>query len=178
MTATFNEQWFSDASCEALADLARRASKVDGAFIEVGCWQGRSTIALANAVWPVQVHAVDTWEGSPGEVSAALAEGRDVFAEFQANIAAACSGNVVTHRMDWRSFFAEWDEPIALLHIDATHTYEEVRDNIIAALPHMAPGSIICGDDNHHPPVQEAVWDTLGNAWFCASLWHWTKGTA
>lgn len=171
----FGEQWFSVESQSALADLARGVRDLDGAIIEVGCWTGRSTCALANAVWPDQIHAVDTWAGSPGEISEQLAQGRDVFAEFQRNVTEYTSGNVVTHRTDWRSFFADWDEPIRLVHIDATHTFEEVRDNIIEVLPRIVKGGVICGDDNHHPPIQRAVWETLGNAWLTASLWHWTK---
>lgn len=157
MADPFVEQWFSEQSQEALAGLARSVHMLPGAIIEVGSWTGRSTCALANAVWPDQIHAVDTWQGSPGEISADLAQGRDVYGEFQANVAAYTSGNVVAHRTDWRSFFADWDDPIRLVFIDAEHTFTEVRDNIEAVLPHMVQGGVICGDDNHHGPVQEAV---------------------
>lgn len=170
---TFHEDWFFDADCQALADLAGRVAHLDGAVIEVGCWEGRSTIALANAVHPANVNAVDTWQGSPGEISADLASERDVFATFNANIAEATKGNVVAHRMGWREFFATWEDPIRLIHIDATHSYDEVRDNIETVRPFMVSGGIICGDDAHHPPVRRAVMDTLGNALLGgAKLWH------
>ena len=172
---TFTEEWFCTESQAALASLADRTSHLDGAVIEVGCWEGRSTIALANAVHPAVVHAVDTWQGSPGEISADLASQRDVYATFCDNIDQSTAGNVEPHRMGWREFFATWDGPIRLIHIDATHTYDEVRDNIQTALPFVVPGGVIAGDDNHHPPIQQAVWDTLGNAWLTATLWHWTK---
>lgn len=168
----FTEDWFSATSCRVLADLARTTDRLDGAVIEVGCWEGRSTIALANAIHPATLHAVDTWAGSPGEISAELAAERDVFDTFTANIAEATAGNVAVHRMGWRDFFADWSDPVRFIHIDAEHSYTEVRENIEAVLPYVVAGGIVCGDDQHHPPVREAVMDTLGNAMVAASLWY------
>lgn len=171
VAVSFAEQWFSDESCHALAGLVERVAPLDGRIVEVGSWQGRSTCALANAAHPETVHAVDTWTGSPGEVSRLLAAGRDVFAEFAANVAALTAGNVVAHRMGWRDYFATNDSPIKLIFIDAEHSYVEVRDNIAAALPLIVPGAVVCGDDAHHPPVQRAVLEVFPDAERVASLW-------
>lgn len=170
--ATFTEEWFGSDSCEALAKLARRTRRVDGRVIEIGSWEGRSTIALANAAWPAIVHAVDTWGGSPGEISAQLAAERDVYATFESNIAAETRGNIEAHRQDWRTYFAEDRTPVRLCFIDAEHTYAEVRDTILTVLPFMATAGIVCGDDNHHPPIQRAVFDVLGDAKLDATLWY------
>lgn len=173
---TFTEDWFGPESQQALADLYDKVRPLDGDVVEVGCWQGRSTVALANACWPDLLHAVDTWQGSPGEISADLAAERDVYAEFTANIAASTAGNVRPHRMGWRDYFAGLACPLKLLHIDAEHTYREVFDNITAALPLLVTGGIICGDDAHHPPIQQAVLDTLGHdVEVVATLWWWKK---
>jgi len=171
MRARFQEDWFSPDSCRVLGRLARDVRHLSGAIIEVGCWQGRSTCALANAVHPEVVHAVDTWVGSPGEVSAELAADRDVFAEFTHNIKALTYGNVHPHQMGWREFFKVFDGPTKFCHIDAEHTYSEVCGNIEAVLPLMVPGGVICGDDAHHHPVITAVMDTLGDYEREASLW-------
>lgn len=168
---SFAEQWFSDQSCEALAGLATAVAHLDGRIVEVGSWQGRSTCALANRVHPEVVHAVDTWRGSPAEVSAVLARGRDVFAEFEANVAALTAGNVAAHRMGWRDYFVADTSPIKFLFIDAEHTYVEVRDNIAAALPLMVTGGIVCGDDAHHPPIQRAVLEVFPHAERVGALW-------
>lgn len=172
---TFTENWFSFDSQRALQQAAICTNGVDGRVVEVGCWEGRSTVALAHAVAPECVHAVDTWEGSPGEPSAELAaqEGRDVFATFQANIKDLTRGNVIPHRMGWREYFQTDVTPIRFLHIDAEHSYDEVFDNITTALPLMAVGGIICGDDNHHPPVKQAALDALGSYDERATLWIW-----
>lgn len=168
----FGEQWFSEDSQKALVDLYERTAGIDGRIIEVGCWTGRSTVALANACKPNVVHAVDTWQGSHGEISASLAAERDVYAQFHRNIFTMTAGNVVPWRMDWRLYFTRHRTPIRFLHIDACHSYREVFDNIEAAKPFMASGSIMCGDDVHHPPVQQAVMDSFPAAAFVlASLW-------
>jgi predicted O-methyltransferase YrrM len=159
---TFTEEWFSDGSCGVLADLGRRVTDIPGLIVEVGSWEGRSTCALANAIAPRTVHAVDTWAGSPGEVSAELAAHRNVYARFLANVEGL---NVEPHRMGWREFVPTvTDQRVALVFIDAEHTYEEVHDTIWAFLPLMADGSVICGDDAGHPPVGRAVIDAFGDS--------------
>jgi hypothetical protein len=132
---SFTEEWFSQESQDALAVLAQSTAIVAGDVVEVGCWEGRSTVALANAVHPAKVHAVDTWQGSPGEISADLASERDVFHTFLSNIGGLTAGNVVPHAMGWRDYFNEHRAPVRFLHIDAEHTFREVFDNIEAALP-------------------------------------------
>jgi predicted O-methyltransferase YrrM len=171
----FTEDWFSDESCAALADLARRTDGVAGDVVEVGSWEGRSTIALANACRPARVVAVDTWAGSPGEVSSTLAAGRDVFATFERNIRLCTAGNVDVQRRGWRDYFAGRTGPLRFVFIDAEHTYREVADNIAAVLPLLESGGIVCGDDVHHPPVQQAVLEAFPDAQRTASLWWWQK---
>jgi predicted O-methyltransferase YrrM len=167
----FDEEWFGPASQKAVAGLVARTRALPGEVVEIGCWQGRSTIAIARAAWPKIVHAVDTWDGSPGEISADIADGRDVFAEFTENIDELTRGNVEVHRMGWRDYFAADHGPVRFCHIDAEHTYREVYDNIQAVLPLMVPGGILCGDDAHHPPVIQAVDELLGKTDRQASLW-------
>ena len=173
----FVEDWFGEPSQQTLARLALRTHGLPGAVVEVGSWEGRSTIALANAVYPATVAAIDTWAGSPGEISAKLAAERDVYGTFMANIHAATKGNVCPYKQGWREWFA--DRPTLLLRfvfIDAEHTYQEVFDNIAAALPNLVEGGIICGDDVHHPPIQQAVLEHFGTAVECeATLWYWQK---
>lgn len=173
---TFTEEWFGPESQKALAALYGLVRDLDGDVVEVGCWEGRSTIALANAAHPAVVHAVDTWEGSPGEISWDLAHERDVAYRFAQNIEDHTAGNVQAHRMGWRDYFTANRTPVKFIHIDAEHTYREVRDNIEAVLPLLVPGGVVCGDDNHHPPVQQAVIDTLGpDTRVTASLWWWQR---
>jgi hypothetical protein len=174
LVASFHEQWFAEPSQVALSRLVENVADVDGLLVEFGAWEGRSTCAMANAAHPRIVQSVDTWRGSPGEVSEELAGKRDVFAQWLANVAYYTRGNVRAHRMGWRQYMHTIPgQRIALAFIDAEHSYVEVHDNIAALLPHMASGGIICGDDNHHPPIRQALADTLGPFEEAATLWAW-----
>lgn len=174
---TFTEEWFSDASCVTLAQLVKQVAGVDGMIVEIGSWEGRSTVAMANAAYPRRVHACDTWEGSPGEPSADLATQRDVFTTWQHNIRTLTRRNVTAHRMGWREFLPTITEPVALAFIDAEHSYVEVRDNLLALLPLMAEGGIICGDDSHHGPVRDALVEVLDpqQVALAGAMWYWIK---
>ena len=177
MTDTFGEQWFCQESQDLLAEVGRSVANVDGLIIEIGSWTGRSTCALANAVHPRVVHAVDTWCGSPGEISSSLAAERDVFQQWQHNVADNTDGNVIAHRMGWREYVPQIDQPIAMVFIDAEHTEVEVRENIEAVLALVQPGGVICGDDVHHPPVRAGVSAVLkpADVNVGATLWWWRK---
>jgi hypothetical protein len=164
--ATFEQAgWFSEYGKNALRDYADRVRHLTGAVVEVGCWEGNSTIALANAVFPETLHCIDHWQGVVGggeEMTKDILCKRNVFGDFLANMDELTHRNYEVHKADWRTVFLTWAEPIKLLHIDGSHTYEEVRDNIIAALPHLVSGGIIAFDDSGYGPVSDAIRDTLG----------------
>lgn len=175
----FTEDWFCQESRELLARLVRSVVDVDGLIVEIGSWEGRSSVTLAHAAHPRIIECVDTWLGSPDDVSSELAAERDVCAQWCVNVAAFTEGNVRAHRMGWREFVPTIDEPVAFCFIDAEHTYLEVHDNLRAVLPLMAPGGIICGDDVHHPPVKAAVADVLDPSEVNveATCWWWRVPT-
>lgn len=170
----FHEQWFDAPSCAVLAAIGETVT-IPGDVIEVGSWEGRSTIALANAVYPRNVIAVDTWAGSPGEISERLAARRDVYTQFAANIRHGTRGNVIPYVMDWREYVRDemGDARAALVFLDGLHTYDEVRAQLAAFVPRIAPGGVICGDDAHHPPVWRAVCDAFPTTTIkrAATLW-------
>lgn len=173
----FTEDWYRPSGLAALERALDRTDGLSGRVIEIGCWEGRSTVTLARAAYPTTVHAVDTWLGSPGEISETLARERDVFARFLSNIDELTLGNVIAHRMDWRDYLAADQSPVRFIHIDGLHTFDEVKANIEAVLPMMVPGGVICGDDAHHQPIIDAVNATLGHLTLDVSLWWWQKET-
>lgn len=143
-----DENWYDGAKLQRLIAACERVRPLDGAVIEIGCWEGRSTVAMAMASFPEIVHAVDHWLGTPGDDTGKLAATRDVYADFRANIDELTQGNVHSYRMDWRDF-AEWwgGRPIRLIHLDADHSYGEVREQIRRFAPLIVPNGILCGDD-------------------------------
>jgi len=174
---SFTEEWFDTISQDRLAELGRLVEPIEGLIIEIGSWEGRSTCVLANAVRPRPMLAIDTWEGSPGEISAELAAERDVYATWRANVKLLTGGNVAPVKSGWREFVPRIQDPVALCFIDAEHTYREVYDNIEAILPHLAVGGVLCGDDAGHPPVREAIAELLPleDVYVKGNVWSWVK---
>ena len=171
----FHENWFSDLSCQTIAELARITQPLGGIVVEIGAWEGRSSVALANACYPRSLYTCDTWNGDGHPTSSAIAADRDVHAQWLTNMAEFTQGNYRAHRCDWRKWVPTITEPVSLAFIDADHSYREVYDNIAALIPHMLPGGIMCGDDAHYGPVQDAVFDLLGvdDAYILGQVWIW-----
>lgn len=176
MEPGFHEDWFPQSSQAVLARLGSEVRGLEGSVVEVGSWEGRSTIALARAVAPETVHAVDTWAGHESDDSGWLAEERDVKAQFLANVAAAGVA-VEAHQMGWADYFAAHREPVKLLFIDGAHTYPEVMGNLEAAVPLVVPGGVVCGDDFLVPGVAGAVLGYFGAFVAEATMW-WVRRQA
>jgi len=189
---TFTENWYSDKQIKDLEQLCRAVRRVRGAIMEIGCWQGKSTIAIARACYPEPVHAVDHWLGNVDEKadheSVIIARQRDVFKEFTDNVKKATNGNVIPWRMDWREFISLWKEKedcsVKFCHIDASHDYRSVHDNIQAILPFIVPAGIVCGDDfltsnlsrrDLDGGVERAVRELLPSFFNRGNLWYWKK---
>jgi predicted O-methyltransferase YrrM len=171
---TFHEDWYAPELCDALGRLAR-AAPADGALVEIGCWEGRSTVALAQAVAPRVLHCVDHWQGSDGEACAETAQERDVYETWQTNIRRMTIGNVQFDRQDWRDWIADWERPIAFLHLDAAHDYDSVYDCLVAIKPFLVPGALLCGDDAYADGVYRATRAALGESVgeINARMWVW-----
>jgi predicted O-methyltransferase YrrM len=171
MTAVFVENWFTDTSCATLAELVRQVEDIPGRIVELGSWEGRSTLAIADAT-DRPVDAVDTWRGARSDgYQQKQVKVRDVFAAWSANLAG--HPHVTPYRMDWRRYTSTVDGDVALVFIDADHTYDEVTAQIGAFLPLMSPGGIICGDDYPMVQVWTAVRDRLGTVSVEGPVWSW-----
>lgn len=174
---SYHEVWYPGFEARMMGVHAQQAP-ADGAILEIGAWEGRSTAVLAQAVAPRIVHVVDHWRGNLDEgtnhVSVRAARERDVFATFQENMRRLTAGNIVVHRADWREWAETWTDPIAFLHLDAAHDYQSVYDCLIWARERAVSGAILCGDDYYADGVKQAVLDALGPAqgdWI--RLWLW-----
>jgi predicted O-methyltransferase YrrM len=128
--------WLSDAQGEALFEAARRA---EGAIVEIGSWQGRSTIWLAAgaALAGRTVFAIDPHEGSREEPSAKTLE------RFTRNLSDAGLLHVVTPLvMRSRDAVSRVEEPVHLLFVDGDHSIEGARLDAEIWLPRLAPGGV------------------------------------
>jgi hypothetical protein len=150
-SAVFHEQWYADDELKKLAEAVRATADLPGLIIEIGCWEGRSTAAIANACFPETLLAVDTWQGCPTEApdheTVRLARERDVFATFQANMHALTRGNVEPVREDALGFLRGTSEPTKFCHVDGAHDYPSVLATLQLLIPRLVEGAVIFGHD-------------------------------
>lgn len=146
--------WMVTEELQWLHDTAAQMSSV----VEVGCWKGRSTYALASGC-PGAVYAVDHFRGSdePEHTVEVARLGGSVLNSFLSNIRGV--PNVVPIVAD--SLGAAKRIPAAdMVFIDASHDYDSVRADIAAWKPKAK--RLLCGHDADYPGVKRAVEELLG----------------
>jgi predicted O-methyltransferase YrrM len=152
------------------------AGSVAGDVVEIGSWQGRSTIALAQGCRDSEngiVHAVDTFQGNPGNESmyvVGAADRSDLEPNFHRNIAAAgLTDRVQTYAMssaDAAARVAESTDSIRMMYIDGEHTYDAVKDELARYADLLSPGGLLTFDDYsaRYPGVAQAIHEHLAEA--------------
>ena len=143
MTRTFDEAWIAVAGVkgwmtrgqgEALYEAARGCPP-GGRIVEIGSFQGRSTIVLASAAPEgATVFAIDPHAGNdrgPEQISGYADAAADDHAAFLANLAAAGVADRVTHmRMFSDAALDELDGPVDVVYVDGAHRYAPARADI------------------------------------------------
>jgi hypothetical protein len=186
----FNDNWYSNDQLHNLEALAKQVKGKEGTIIEIGCWEGKSTVALAKTFYPEVLVCNDTWLGNIQEsiitgkphVTELILKERDVYTIFQDNMSMLTEGNYTVVKRDCIAWLKEYHQPIKFIHIDASHDYESVHETLTLVLPHMVKGGILCGDDfltanmhvkELHGGVERAVrellpnFKSIGNLWYC-----------
>jgi predicted O-methyltransferase YrrM len=141
---------------ELLARLARSMPE-RAVVVEVGSYQGRSTLAIAEGLEAVSdstLVAVDTFAGDPGwSDRTAPDEGRAIFDRNTAQVSflrviqgesVAAAEQVTDASVDW-------------VFIDALHDYRSVRNDIRAWARKLKPGGLMSGHDYGRAGVTDAV---------------------
>ena len=128
------EGWMTDDQGRRLY-AAAAGCPAGGRIVEIGSFQGRSTIVLASAAPPgVEVVAIDPHAGNdrgPQELAGYVDEGRGDRAAFEANLARAGVAGRVRHVATFSdAAHPEVDDPIDVLYIDGAHRYGPARADI------------------------------------------------
>lgn len=163
------EGWMDPKELFWLANEAKKRTRI----IEVGCWMGRSTRALADHTAGM-VMAVDTWKGSEEHQSALADKPTDwLYGQFLANMNGLNNvfpirkSSVEAAEMFKRNGLKDFD----MVFIDASHDYENVKADIEAWRPLVMAGGIMCGHDRGYPPVTKAVEECLGKVGGETDIW-------
>ena len=124
--------------------------------VEVGAWLGRSTAYLADKVKQskrkVNFHTIDTWKGSLNESlhqSFVKDNGGSIFEVFLNNLQDQNLLKYVTPIQDSSQNAAKnfSNNSLDAIMIDADHSYDAVRNDILYWYSKVKPGGVIAGDD-------------------------------
>jgi predicted O-methyltransferase YrrM len=137
--------WLHPDECRLLYTLARDADPA-GVIVEIGSWQGKSTICLAAGAMAgrgARVVAIDPHRGTSlhdGDETTEPALRRNL---ERAGVADQVEVVVAT------SEDAEvgWQRPVALLWIDGDHAYESAINDLVTWERHVMPGAAVAMHD-------------------------------
>lgn len=159
--------WFADDDIAVYRSLYEQVPD-DGWTIELGCFLGRSICSVADIVRRKKLHVyvVDTFKGThtPDEAWAfEKYKERDIKEEFCVNafrhgldglVAPLEMTTLEAAKMLPNRFFD-------LIFIDADHSYEAVKADILAYQPKLKKNHIFAGDDYTRESVISAVNELL-----------------
>jgi predicted O-methyltransferase YrrM len=149
--------WNHRPTARRLWELARL--RWPGTVVEIGSFEGNSTIYLAMA--GREVHAVDPHSrDSMSQLAGSVADS-DPSDRFLRNLERfGVLDRVVYHRTDSAEAAETWTgEQVSLLFVDGMHTYDAVRSDYLAWRPLLAREHVVLFDDYLWAPVQHAVDD-------------------
>lgn len=143
--------WMSEAQGRRLWDRARELRPGDQ-VVEIGSFQGRSTIVLASAAPAgITVVAIDPHGGNdrgPQEIDGYAQAAADDHRRFRANLAAAGVDARVRHlRKASGDALADVRGPVDLLYIDGAHRFGPARSDIVSWGARVAPGGTLLVHD-------------------------------
>ncbi len=139
--------WLSDSEGELLYELAKKVPSGQ-AIVEIGSWNGKSTVWLAKGTEAGQrnkVHSIDSHSGSKAHIS----EGEtNTYPVFINNLTKAGVQDIVVPLVKTSAeALKRWREGIGLLWIDATHEYEDVKRDFLSWEPYLLPGARVAFHD-------------------------------
>lgn len=150
--------WLTDAEGNAIFHLAHSLPQENLVIVELGSWQGKSSVLLGAAVagkGNPRVYCIDPFgQDENPEYQAEFYDsllsrlGRSLKDTFERNIR-RCGLQQIIRPIQAYSFdaVANWQEPIDLLFVDASHDYEAVHRDVMLWAPFVKPGGIVALHD-------------------------------
>ena len=120
--------WLSKNEANLLTHFAKKS---DGAIVEIGSFQGKSTVAMAkvtkNKIYAIDPHYLKSYR------------------KFLANTKKY--KNIIPVKKTSMAANKNWRQKISLLHIDGNHEYKFAKQDLQLWLPHLKDdGVVICHD--------------------------------
>lgn len=157
----FGEDWFEKESKILISNIIEKLPN-NSKCVEVGSWKGKSAAYTCEQIIKskkkIHLVCVDTWEGSVEHRGYPnLHRLYDIFIK---NMKPFEKYYTPIRMTSMEAVKLYEDESIDFIFIDASHEYEDVKDDINNWFPKLKKGCIISGDDYGNPGfpgVQKAV---------------------
>lgn len=153
-------------------------------FVEIGCWKGKSSSFMAeqimNSKKGIKFYCVDTWKGTiteDGHQNDPDVVNDRLFEVFNNNLApfSGYYNPIRSTSVEAANQFE--DNSLDFIYIDASHEYEDVKDDIKAWFPKLKKGGTIAGDDYNSPQVSKAVHEEFGKSIVSPNRFTWIHNT-
>lgn len=166
------EGWFGPDDAEFYRSMVEKTQGLSK-FVEVGSFKGRSAVCLAVEIFnqnkSITFDCIDLWE--PNLYYSDL-----TIEPFENNLRPMrdfCDKIFKMKSEEAAKFYN--DESIDLVFIDADHSYESVKKDILTWLPKVRKGGIISGHDEYFPDVKRAVDSIFDEHQVIGSCWYVIK---
>jgi len=114
-------------------------------YLEIGSFEGRSTIFIGELKNTNSITAVDTWEGSDEHID--YTSFIKVFENFKTNINILNKSNIKFFKTTSDNFFKNNKNVYNLIYIDGSHEYTQVKKDFVNSMNCLEKnGYIICDD--------------------------------
>lgn len=165
----FTEPWCTDLEKGAIEASWNKVKDLDGLVVEIGCFEGRSSVFTANLIHSSgdTLICIDPWVPvAYADAEIRIYSERPIFEHFTHNMKHGTAGNYEVNVMPYEQYFETFDESqkIKYLYLDGPHGYPDVQLGLRTVLPFMAEGGIILGDNYEDHAVKTAVNDFFGVA--------------
>jgi hypothetical protein len=139
-------------------------------IVEIGSFVGRTALAMASPGNSL-VHCVDTWAGNPSDPVGSVVKSKNpdvlcfderLFKTFCKNVGPKLYKTILPCVGLSSTYASVWPLKADIIFIDADHSYESVKEDILAWKRHVRDGGILCGHDfGIFPGVDKAVTELL-----------------
>jgi SAM-dependent methyltransferase len=153
----FKEKWFDGNILPWSVTFSRTFSRSDPVrILEIGSWEGRSTLFFLTYFSQGRVTAVDTWAGNDEYQYNGTVDPEDLEARFDGNLApyaARLTKRKGLSRHVLPQLLSE-DQKFNVIYVDGSHFADDVLTDAITAWRLLEPGGVLIFDDflwNHYP---------------------------
>jgi predicted O-methyltransferase YrrM len=142
------EDWFTYPDFyKSLVETFPSGSK----FVEVGSWRGRSScflgVEIHNSGKKISLDCVDTWKGSEEHEGYDILKEDGLYKEFISNVSLISDIVNPVRMTSLEASKLYEDESLDVVFLDASHKYEDIKDDMIAWYPKVKKGGIFAGHD-------------------------------